>query len=143
MQKYKQNTLFLYICRADRDTYRLVHVGKMSEMWNQSFRKHLDANSTCKGNLQWDTDKDKEEQRGFVWRARLSCDKCKFISNKYKLYTEIPSTKRGPKAAAINYGMQVGLSQVSLGSAGLRKVFLSGNIFLLHQQKECKILPIE
>ena len=44
------------------------------------------------------------------------------------MYIEIPSTKRGPKAAAINYGMQVGRSQVSIGAAGLRKIFLSGNI---------------
>ena len=98
----------------------------MSDMWNQSFRKHLHQNSNCTGDLQWDTYK--EEQRGFVWRVCLSCDKCQFVSDKYKLYTEIPSTKRGPKAAAINYGMQVGLSQVSMGSAGLRKIFLSGNI---------------
>lgn len=95
-------------------------------MWNQSFRRHLGENPYCNGDLQWDTNK--EEQRGFVWRAQLCCDKCQFVSGKYKLYTEISSTKRGPKAAGINYGMQVGLSQVPLGPAGLRKIFLSGNI---------------
>ena len=40
----------------------------------------------------------------------------------------MPSNSRGRKAASINHGMQVGLSQVSMGNAGLRKVLLSGNI---------------
>lgn len=95
-------------------------------MWNESFKKHLVENPSCTGDLYWETSR--EEQRGFVWRACLSCDKCQFISDKYKLYNEISSTKKGPKAAAINFGMQVGLSQVSMGSAGLRKILLSGNI---------------
>lgn len=95
-------------------------------MWNESFRQHLSKRPTCKGNLQWNTHK--EEQRGFVWRATLNCDNCNFISKKYKLYKEVQTTKKGPKPAAINYGMQVGLSQVSMGSSGLRKILLSGNI---------------
>ncbi|CAG2248093.1 unnamed protein product [Mytilus edulis] len=114
------------IIRAEQDTYRLVHLQKSSEMWNESFRQHLSKRPTCKGNLQWNTHK--EEQRGFVWRATLNCDNCNFISKKYKLYKEVQTTKKGPKPAAINYGMQVGLSQVSMGSSGLRKILLSGNI---------------
>lgn len=119
------NNFFCY-GRADQDTYRLVHLEKLSDMWNQSFRQHQNEKPNCEGFLYWDTRK--EEQRGFVWRATLSCDQCSFISNKYKLYTEIPCKKKGPKAAAINYGIQVGLTQVPMGAAGLRKILLSGNI---------------
>lgn len=36
--------------------------------------------------------------------------------------------KKGPEAAAINFGFQVGISQVSIGTAGLRKIYLSGNV---------------
>lgn len=98
----------------------------MCDMWNTSFREHLSEKPNCRGNLLWDDSK--EEQRGFVWRAILFCDKCNYISKKFNLYTTLQSKKRGPKTAAINHGMQVGLSQVPIGGAGLRKILLSGNI---------------
>ncbi|CAG2248092.1 unnamed protein product [Mytilus edulis] len=83
------------IIRAEQDTYRLVHLQKSSEMWNESFRQHLSKRPTCKGNLQWNTHK--EEQRGFVWRATLNCDNCNFIS-KSTSYIKKSNNKKGAKA---------------------------------------------
>ncbi|XP_056003425.1 uncharacterized protein LOC130049607 [Ostrea edulis] len=45
----------------------------------------------------------------------------------YSLYVEVESGSRGRKAAAINYGLQIGLSQTPIGSSSLRKILMSTN----------------
>ena len=47
------------------------------------------------------------------------------MSKWYNLYKEVSTQSPGRKAATVNYGIQVGLSQTSLGNNGLRKTLVS------------------
>ena len=46
----------------------------------------------------------------------------------FNLYEEVYNQNPGCKAANINRGLQVQLTQVSMGNAGLRKLLLSASI---------------
>ncbi len=119
---------FLYNFRSENSTYRLVHVQKNAEMWNTTFHEHASQTPGCEGFLSWDSLG--EEQRGIVWQERARCDKCTYVSRKFKLYEEVETdtTCRGRKTAKANRGLQIGLMQTPIGSCTLRKILLSTNI---------------
>lgn len=94
-------------------------------MFNAEFKEHGRANPGCDGDLTWDLDS--EERRGLGTRLRLKCNTCTHVSKMYSLYVEVESGSRGRKAAAINYGLQIGLSQTPIGSSSLRKILMSTN----------------
>ncbi|CAG2192947.1 unnamed protein product [Mytilus edulis] len=50
-----------------------------------------------------------ETQWGLGWIWELKCTKCKFISEKYKMFREIETGRPGRKSASINYGFQTGV----------------------------------
>ncbi|XP_062577982.1 uncharacterized protein LOC134239870, partial [Saccostrea cucullata] len=68
-----------------------------------------------------------EERRGLGSRLGLCCTTCGYASRRYNLYEEVESKTRGRKAATVNYGLQVGLSQTPIGNDGMRKILLSTN----------------
>jgi hypothetical protein len=80
----------------------------------------------CLGFFKWD--QHSEEQWGLGWRERAICNKCSYKLKMFNLFEEIENKSSGRKAANINRGLQVGLTQVSMGNAGLRKLLLSASI---------------
>ena len=115
----------LYIYRAEKETYRLIHVRKTEEMFHTVYTEHAELYPNCTGMLQWDPAM--EIQHGLCWEEACLCTKCPFKSRPFKLYQEVNTGKRGQKAAAPNIGLQVGLSQTPIGYTGVRKLLLSSN----------------
>ncbi|KAL3861424.1 hypothetical protein ACJMK2_007458 [Sinanodonta woodiana] len=95
-------------------------------MWNSVFREHQQVSPMSLGFLQWD--QHSEEQWGLGWREQAICNKCTCKSSMFNLFKEIVNKSPGRKAADINRGLQVGLTQVSIANAGLRKLLLSASI---------------
>ena len=77
------------------DSYRLWHMEKTVNMFNECFRQHQTRSPTCRGHLKVDTTA--EKKWGLVWSERLKCDKCTYVSDIYRLYKVIENSKRGPK----------------------------------------------
>ncbi|CAC5378315.1 unnamed protein product [Mytilus coruscus] len=57
-----------------------------------------------------------ETQWGLGWIWEMKCTKCKFISEKYKLFREINTGRPGRKSATINYGFQTGVINCNIGN---------------------------
>lgn len=110
---------------ADQNSHRLLHLGKTAEMWNEVLRLHQQETPKCTGLLSWDLAS--EERRGLGSRMGLRCTKCTYSSRRYNLYEEVDTKSPGRKAAKINYGLQVGLSQTPVGNDGMRKILLCTN----------------
>lgn len=110
---------------ADQNSHRLLHLRKTAEMWNEVVRIHQQERPGCIGLLSWDLAS--EERRGLGSRMGLRCTKCNYSSRRYNLYEEVDTKSPGRKAAKINYGLQVGLSQTPVGNDGMRKILLSTN----------------
>ena len=114
------------IFRSEMDSYRLVHLRKTAEMWNQVFQDHKKASSKCKkGFLSWDMEA--EQKYGLCWRERVCCDSCNFTSKMYNLFDEVQKNTPGRRPANINQGIHVGLSQTSIGASSYTKVLCSMN----------------
>lgn len=111
---------------AEFETNRIFHASKLQDLWNSAFKDHSRFDSECNGDLTWDAAG--EIQRGLGWRERLKCCKCGYTSPRHKLYTEVDSNKPGAKAAAVNYGVQVGLTHTSISNSGLNSLLLSMNV---------------
>lgn len=118
---------FLFFClyRNEANSYRIINL-KKNELWNRVFKDHREQHPNCRGYLSWDLNK--EEQWGFGWCETAICSTCTYISPKFKLYNEIETEKRGRKCADINLGIQIGLTQTSIGPTALSKILLCGNI---------------
>ena len=108
--------------RANKDSYRFLHLGKLSEMLNQVVRGHKAASPDCDGLLGLD-----KGGRGLATILRMQCMTCDYGSTKYKLYQEVDTKAPGRKAATSNLGLQIGLSQTPLGNDVMRKILLSTN----------------
>ena len=108
------------------DTYIVVHIKKMSHMWNTAIKDHFKLNSQCEGDLIWDDVASKKW--GLGWKAVLTCDRCSYKSQQFKLYEEAESAAPGPKAATINLGMQAGIMKQGISNTGIREILTSANI---------------
>ncbi|CAC5392503.1 SLC5A6 [Mytilus coruscus] len=64
-----------------------------------------------------------ETQWGLCWIWEMKCTKCKFISEKYKLFREINTGRPGRKSATINYGFQTGVINCNIGNDSARLLF--------------------
>ncbi|CAC5378312.1 unnamed protein product [Mytilus coruscus] len=64
-----------------------------------------------------------ETQWGLGWIWEMKCTKCKFISEKYKLFREINTGRPGRKSATINYGFQTGVINCNIGNDSARLLF--------------------
>ena len=67
--------------RANKDSYRLLHLGKLSEMLNQVMRGHKAASPDCDGLLDWDMGA--EERSGLATILMMRCMTCDYGSTKY------------------------------------------------------------
>lgn len=114
------------ISNAEFETNRIFHCRKLQHLWNSAFKGHCKFDPDCNGELKWDSDG--EIQRGLAWRERLNCSKCEYVSARHKLYVEVESNRPGAKTAAMNYGVQVGLTHTSISNSGLNSLLLSINV---------------
>ena len=62
------------------------------------------------------------------WREKVICHRCQYVSQMYNLYEEIEAGKPRRKPATANVGLNIGLSNTSIGPSNVRKIFLSTNI---------------
>ena len=108
------------------DSYRIVHLEKVQEMYIDALKQHESVSPACDGSLRFD--QDGEVQHGLAWQETLKCSKCQFRSEKCKLYKEIDTGKRGKKAADINLSVHVGTSHTPISCTGLNKIIVSMNI---------------
>ncbi|CAG2251468.1 unnamed protein product [Mytilus edulis] len=69
-----------------------------------------------------------ETQWGLGWIWKMKCTKCKFISEKYKLFREIDTGRAGRKSATINYGFQTGVINCNIGNDSARLLLTSSCI---------------
>ncbi|CAC5389835.1 unnamed protein product [Mytilus coruscus] len=69
-----------------------------------------------------------ETQWGLGWIWEMKCTKCKFISEKYKLFREINTGRPGRKSATINYGFQTGVINCNIGNDSARLLLTSSCI---------------
>ena len=107
-----------------KDTYRLWHPAK-TEMFNDAVKQHRAFKPKCSGDLL--IDEDGEVKRGLVWKERLKCNKCTYVSYTHKLYKEVESKRCGPKQGAANLALQSGLAHTSISGTGLTKLMLATN----------------
>lgn len=116
----------LFFFRSEAKTYRLVQIKANEDMWNAIFKEHCDQHPHCSGGkLQWDINS--ERQKGLCWVEQATCTKCNYKSKPYKLFSEVNTNRRGPKAAAPNVGIHAAMTQTPVGYTSLRKILLASN----------------
>ncbi len=91
---------------------KLFHQGKLCSMWNQAITEHMLFEGKCDYPH---FEVGFEQQRGLCWRQSLKCKNCQYQGVTHNLYTEVPSTSPGPRAAAPNLGWHVGLQETTVG----------------------------
>ena len=89
--------------RANKDSYRFLHLDKLSEMLNQVVRGHKAASPDCDGLLDWDMGA--EERRRLTTILMMRFMTCDYGSTKYKLYQGVDTKAPGRKAATSNLGL--------------------------------------
>ncbi|CAC5384674.1 unnamed protein product [Mytilus coruscus] len=95
-------------------------------LFNTEIRNHILYKSDCDGDLKFDVEN--EKQWGCVWRERLKCPKCNFVSKYYRLYDIFESNKRGPKAAKLNVQIQCGLITSPISNKNFRDILMFSNM---------------
>ena len=69
---------------------------------------------------------DMTTEKGVAWEPGWQwCKICRYMSKRYNLYKKVSTQSPDRKAATVNYGIQVGLSQTS--NNWLRKTLASAN----------------
>ena len=96
---------------------------KTAEMWNQVFEDHRKQSPNF-GRV-FDMGLRGRKKFGLCWRERLLCTECNYKSNTFNLFEEEKSGNPGRRPACINQGLQVGLSQTSIGPSSFSKLLCS------------------
>ena len=109
----------------EEDSNRLINMERSAEVFNKVLWLHKQETPDCAGLFAWDMAT--EERRGLGFRLAMRCKICRYVSQRYNLYNEVSTQTPDRKAATVKYGIQVGLSQTSLGNNGLRKILVSAN----------------
>ena len=86
---------------------------------------YREVHPECKGKLTFH--QPGETQCGLCWGMQLSCDSCEYVSPRRNLYTEVETSRRGPKAASPNIAAQVSLSHTGMSNTGLSRLLLGKN----------------
>lgn len=96
-------------------------------MLNEVFNEHMKQSPRCHV---VNFDVIKEVQWGWGWKWTLQCMNCKYESRQFKLFQELkqPPSKRGPKPAAINYGILSGKLHSTLGNKKFQLISASAGI---------------
>lgn len=117
----------LQIENDETDGYKILHCGKLLQMFNDFYQEHFQNSPLCPILCSWNTEMC--QKWGLSWRMGLKCTNCGFVGKKTKVYTESEKrTQRGQKYSTVNLGIHVGLQSSPLGVEGVRTVLLSGGI---------------
>lgn len=103
-----------------------VNLQKIEEMVNLVKEEHMLFDSSC---LQSDLKICENIKWGITRKIKWQCLTCGFLSRKYNLYKEITQIQstRGPKAAAVNIGLAMGITGSTIGASGVRSILHSMN----------------
>lgn len=106
---------------------RVVEKSLTLSMINEAMNEHIKCSNACKF---VNFDICKEVKWGLGWKWTLKCMNCQFQTREFKLYQELAQStnKRGPKPAAVNYGILNGKLHSSLGNKKLRVILASSGI---------------
>ncbi len=105
---------------------RIIDMRKCEEMWNKCTKEHVQWSSDCVGNLYFDPER--EVKVGVAWKEAVYCDMCSYRSGLHKLYTNAETGKPGPKPAALNRALQVGLSETMISNTAMRTILMAADI---------------
>jgi hypothetical protein len=111
--------------RAEIDINRLYNDLHLEELINAGIDGHRSMSPRCVGRLRFDGKT--RRQIGVCNKTALTCEDCGFNTGLHKLYKEVQSrlgTNRGPKAAAPNMALVVGLMTAGVGPTGIRNILL-------------------
>ena len=107
---------------------RLVDFEKVSEAFNDAFCLHMSDSETENSCSLPNFIVGDEKKVGLGWKISLKCTNCNFTAPQKKLYKEAESSRRGPKPAAANIGLAVGLQDTPMGNSRCRTLLASMNI---------------
>ena len=111
--------------KCDRNSYIILHRGKLEHFWNTVFEGHSLYRAGCGGRLTYNDDLC--DQFGLGQILAVKCTVCHYKSDKHKIYDEVDSDT-GRKTATITKGLQIGLSKQGIGGSGIREILLAANI---------------
>ena len=97
------------IKKDDSMEYFITQRRKQEDMWNDSFSKHNEFNSKCRGKLGLL----KVTQAVLSTSWRLKCKRCSFLSKTYEMYDKSP---HGPKGGGAFSTLNLSLGAAMLGS---------------------------
>lgn len=112
--------------KGELESYRIVHLQKTADLWNDAFFQHTQFSSQCPGKLMWDMKSSK--QWGLGWQGAIACNTCKYKSTCQKLYNEVINGKAGRNHADVNLALQVGLSHTSISTTATRIILAALNM---------------
>ena len=98
----------------------VINIERNAEVFNEVLQLHKPETPDCAGLFVWYVAT--EERCGLGTRLGMRCKICRYVSKRYNLYSEVSTQSPSRKAATVNYGIQMGFSQTSLGNNGLRKI---------------------
>lgn len=98
----------------------------MLNNWNKFNKSHMEHTPNCAGDLEYN--RNVERHWGLGIEMGVKCNACTYVSTREKFYVEAQKTGKGRKAAAINIGIQVGLSKHRVANQGLKEILASANI---------------
>ena len=110
---------------ANQNSNKLLNLGKSMDMINDVTSLHQDCRPGCRGPLQWNLKS--KDRRGLDTRTGHPLCYLWLRIGGYTLYEEVETDSPEKKAAAVNLGLQVGLSQTPLDNDGVRKILFSTN----------------
>lgn len=114
--------------RTDKDDisgYTEVHLPTCVNALQDCIVEHGETNPGCTGRLV--TAAKLVTKWGVSAIIQLGCNMCSFVSEKQKLFREVPHTGRGRKSAEPNRSLAVGLFATSIGTAGAQRLLSSMN----------------
>ena len=109
--------------RSDMQCMNLFHPLKLELLIYPALLGHANMPKKCDGTLHFDDAS--ERQVGICFQEWLLCNKCEYRSPLHKLYNEALTSNTGPKPAAQNLGIQVGLTHTGVGNGALRSIFMA------------------
>jgi hypothetical protein len=104
---------------------RLLDTSMMTQAFNEAFSNHQQLSPNCQ-RLHFTVFQ--EQKVGVCWKMSLQCTNCKFKTPLQKMYREAATTGRGPKPAAPNVGLAVGLQDTPMGNTRCRLLLASMDI---------------
>jgi len=124
-QTSKEEATSKYLEGDGTGEMRLIHRDRNEDMWNRCYwdHNHRDRNTCPDPHLVTD----KEIKKGLCWAQSLKCTMCDYRSATFKLYESAQSSRRGPKYAKPNLGLQVGLQDCAIGNTKVQMLLASTN----------------